>query len=165
MFNPKNRFEEVCGEALRFINPYLAFVTYRFHVEKARDAGKCSDISQVETGAEADWSRWHCSMGRPEWSVGACSQLHYYSRGSVVFLLCVSQNGLNFNLILYRHARGGSLYNEIPQGAIHPDAHLCPVLPPIHSTGTRPQRAFPQKSKNYLQGLHCSRVGHCQGSR
>jgi len=39
MFSPKNRFEEVCGQALRFINPYLSFVTYRFHVEKARDAG------------------------------------------------------------------------------------------------------------------------------
>lgn len=24
---------------MRFIHPYLAFVTYRFHVEKARDAG------------------------------------------------------------------------------------------------------------------------------
>jgi hypothetical protein len=29
---------------MRFVHPYLAFVTYRFHVEKARDAGKLIKI-------------------------------------------------------------------------------------------------------------------------
>jgi len=98
MFSPKNRFEEVCGQALRFINPYLSFVTYRFHVEKARDAGKSNDIKWVETRVAADRSLWHCSMAGRDWSVKACSKLPYYSCGSVVFLLCVSQNRLVFNL-------------------------------------------------------------------
>jgi hypothetical protein len=37
--NPRNRFEQYISQTLRFIHPYLAFVTYRFHVEKAREAG------------------------------------------------------------------------------------------------------------------------------
>lgn len=40
VMNPRNRFEQYMSEALRFIHPYLFFVTYRFHVEKAREAGK-----------------------------------------------------------------------------------------------------------------------------
>lgn len=40
VFNPRNRAEEVVSKTLRFIHPYLAFVTYRFHVEKARESGK-----------------------------------------------------------------------------------------------------------------------------
>ena len=39
-FNPRTRFEQYISEAMRFIHPYLFFVTYRFHVEKAREAGK-----------------------------------------------------------------------------------------------------------------------------
>ena len=40
VFNPRTRVEQVMSDALRFIHPYLFFVTYRFHVEKAREAGK-----------------------------------------------------------------------------------------------------------------------------
>ena len=40
VFNPRTRFEQYVSEAMRFIHPYLFFVTYRFHVEKAREAGK-----------------------------------------------------------------------------------------------------------------------------
>jgi hypothetical protein len=40
VFNPRNNMEKYVSQALRFIHPYLAFVTYRFHVEKAREAGK-----------------------------------------------------------------------------------------------------------------------------
>ena len=39
-FNPRTRFEQYISEAMRFIHPYLFFITYRFHVEKAREAGK-----------------------------------------------------------------------------------------------------------------------------
>jgi len=39
VFNPRTRVEQVMSDALRFIHPYLFFVTYRFHVEKAREAG------------------------------------------------------------------------------------------------------------------------------
>ena len=39
MFAPRNGFEQYVSSALRFIHPYLAFVTYRFHVEKAREIG------------------------------------------------------------------------------------------------------------------------------
>ena len=40
VFNPRNRFEQYLSDTLRFVHPYLAFVTYRFHVEKAREGGK-----------------------------------------------------------------------------------------------------------------------------
>lgn len=41
VFNPRNNVERYTSQALRFIHPYLAFVTYRFHVEKSREIGKC----------------------------------------------------------------------------------------------------------------------------
>lgn len=40
VFNPRNRFEQYISQALRFVHPYLFYVTYRFHVEKARESGK-----------------------------------------------------------------------------------------------------------------------------
>jgi len=39
VFNPRNNFEKYVSNTLRFIHPYLAFVTYRFHVEKSREIG------------------------------------------------------------------------------------------------------------------------------
>uniref|UniRef100_A0A7S3ID22 Uncharacterized protein n=1 Tax=Strombidium inclinatum TaxID=197538 RepID=A0A7S3ID22_9SPIT len=39
VFNPRNKWEMTLSKTMRFIHPYLAFFTYRFHVEKARDAG------------------------------------------------------------------------------------------------------------------------------
>jgi hypothetical protein len=41
VFNPRNNVEKYVSQTLRFIHPYLAFVTYRFHVEKSREIGKC----------------------------------------------------------------------------------------------------------------------------
>jgi hypothetical protein len=40
MFNPRSQMEQNISNAMRFIHPYLAFITYKFHVEKAREAGK-----------------------------------------------------------------------------------------------------------------------------
>lgn len=40
VFNPRTRAQQYMSEAMRFIHPYLCYVTYRFHVEKAREAGK-----------------------------------------------------------------------------------------------------------------------------
>lgn len=39
IFNPRNKVEQKVGEVMRFFHPYLAFITYRFHVEKAREIG------------------------------------------------------------------------------------------------------------------------------
>jgi hypothetical protein len=39
VFNPRNNVEQYVSQTLRFLHPYLAFVTYRFHVEKAREIG------------------------------------------------------------------------------------------------------------------------------
>jgi hypothetical protein len=40
VFNPRNKVEQYLSKSLRALHPYLSFVTYRFHVEKAREAGK-----------------------------------------------------------------------------------------------------------------------------
>lgn len=40
VFNPRTRLEQYVSECMRMIHPYLFFITYRFHVEKAREAGK-----------------------------------------------------------------------------------------------------------------------------
>jgi len=39
LFNPRNQFELYVSNFMRFCHPYLAFITYRFHVEKAREIG------------------------------------------------------------------------------------------------------------------------------
>lgn len=39
VFSPRNQVEKFFSETIKFIHPYLFFITYRFHVEKARDAG------------------------------------------------------------------------------------------------------------------------------
>ena len=39
-FAPRNKVESYISNAIKFIHPYLFFVTYRFHVEKAREGGK-----------------------------------------------------------------------------------------------------------------------------
>ncbi len=40
VFNPRNNMEKYVSQTLRFLHPYLAFITYRFHVEKSREIGK-----------------------------------------------------------------------------------------------------------------------------
>lgn len=39
MFHPQGRLEEVLSKTLRFIHPYLFYITLNFHAEKAREGG------------------------------------------------------------------------------------------------------------------------------
>jgi len=39
IFNPRNQAEQVISNTLRWAHPYIAFCTYKFHVEKAREIG------------------------------------------------------------------------------------------------------------------------------
>ncbi len=39
LLNPRSPVEQLVADVMRFIHPYLALVSYRFHVEKARDVG------------------------------------------------------------------------------------------------------------------------------
>lgn len=52
VFSPRNQVEQAVSKAIRFLNPYLAFVTYRFHVEKAREIGKPHATSALCTAAQ-----------------------------------------------------------------------------------------------------------------
>jgi len=40
VFNPRTRVEQYISNTMKFVHPYLAAMTYKFHVEKAREAGK-----------------------------------------------------------------------------------------------------------------------------
>lgn len=40
IFNPKNQVEQKAGEFILWFLPYLNAMTYKFHVEKAREIGK-----------------------------------------------------------------------------------------------------------------------------
>lgn len=40
VFNPRTRVEQYLSQTIRFVNPYLFAMTYKFHVEKAREGGK-----------------------------------------------------------------------------------------------------------------------------
>jgi hypothetical protein len=40
VFHPQGRVEEFLSKVVRFIHPYLFYVTLRFHAEKAREGGK-----------------------------------------------------------------------------------------------------------------------------
>jgi hypothetical protein len=44
VFNPRTNLEKYISQGLRAIHPYLAFVTYRFHVEKSREIGNASAL-------------------------------------------------------------------------------------------------------------------------
>lgn len=46
-FQSKKLMESAISKTLRFIHPYLSFVTYRFHVEKAREAGNIFDNNKI----------------------------------------------------------------------------------------------------------------------
>jgi len=45
VFNPRTRTEQYISDAIRFVNPYIFFITYRFHVEKARESGKLTELN------------------------------------------------------------------------------------------------------------------------
>lgn len=40
VFNPRSPVEQYVSQAIRFANPYIFALTYKFHAEKAREAGK-----------------------------------------------------------------------------------------------------------------------------
>jgi hypothetical protein len=49
VFNPRNKAEQYVSQAFKFIHPYLFWVTYRFHVEKAREGGfRIEDLYSVK---------------------------------------------------------------------------------------------------------------------
>jgi hypothetical protein len=40
LFNPRNQVEQAMASMMTFVHPYLAWCTYKFHVEKSREIGK-----------------------------------------------------------------------------------------------------------------------------
>jgi hypothetical protein len=40
VFNPRTRVQEYVSDAIKFAHPYIFAMTYKFHVEKAKEAGE-----------------------------------------------------------------------------------------------------------------------------
>ena len=85
VFNPRTRVEQYLSNTLRFIHPYLFHVTYKFHVEKAREAGKYCHQNR----ASHENRLW--SPAQTENSQRASSITHsYWHFESVVFVVILS---------------------------------------------------------------------------
>jgi hypothetical protein len=56
VFNPRTRVEQYMSNAMRFIHPYLFHITYKFHVEKAREAGKYFSSNSASRTVARLWS-------------------------------------------------------------------------------------------------------------
>ena len=82
VFNPRTRVEQYLSNTLRFIHPYLFHITYKFHVEKAREAGKyCHKLCAPE-----DYCLW--SPAQVVKSERPSSITHsYWHLKSVVFVV------------------------------------------------------------------------------
>jgi hypothetical protein len=96
VFNPRNNVERYASQALRFIHPYLAFVTYRFHVEKSREIGKFEEMISI------------CCRRPLIYILHAIARSSMLAMGRLlalegVFLLYAKPGQCLFNLILYRY--------------------------------------------------------------
>jgi hypothetical protein len=44
VFKPRNQWEVYASKFMRTIHPYLAYFTYKYHVERAREGGKNAEL-------------------------------------------------------------------------------------------------------------------------
>jgi len=87
VFNPRNKFETYMSQMIRFINPYLAFATYRFHVEKAREAGLRIEDMYCNKFHKEPYIQFHiyAQYFHPETLLGRCRDIHFYRRPRTLF--------------------------------------------------------------------------------
>ena len=88
VFHPRNRVEQIASDVLRFIHPYLFYVTLRFHAEKAREGGKYQF-----THRDAGPAR------RPRWTDDLLSTRHSDLTTLRLLAFVVFSFLLSFNLI------------------------------------------------------------------
>lgn len=161
VFNPRTRVEQYTSNFLRFIHPYLFHITYKFHVEKAREAGKFNILLSIFTSQRSVnlWSPSH--LTNHEIFLVAQSQTctGNLESESVVFVKFAPL--LEDLIYYYRHARGGCLRKQVPQRAIYYDALVRIVLPSINSAWACAWRSFLQKSTHHVQRIQSSWLGYC----
>lgn len=59
MFNPRSQVEVYASQAMRFLHPYIGFITYRFHVEKAREIGIRIEDFYMHKFHKEPYVMWH----------------------------------------------------------------------------------------------------------
>jgi len=105
VFNPRTPVEQYVSQAIRFANPYIFAITYKFHAEKAREAGKYQ-ISDHKSQNLTNADQSH--QNKRHWSTlcsRSCTGVILHASG-----LCssVASVKLDSNLIYYyRHACRG----------------------------------------------------------
>ena len=53
VFNPRTQMEKYVSDAMKFAHPYIFAMTYKFHVEKAREVGKYPSQAECLAGQRA----------------------------------------------------------------------------------------------------------------
>jgi hypothetical protein len=87
MINPRNKFETYVSTALKTINPYLAYVTYRFHVEKAREIGIRVEDFYTHKFHKEPYVMWHiyAQYFHPDTLLERVRNVSFYRRPRTLF--------------------------------------------------------------------------------
>ena len=87
MFNPRNPVEKAVGDVVRFVHPYLAFVTYKFHVEKAREIGiRIEDFYVNKFHKEPYWMNYiYAQYFHPETLAERVRDVNFYRQKRSIF--------------------------------------------------------------------------------
>lgn len=87
LFNPRNAVEQRISQFMRFIHPYLAFITYRFHVEKAREIGIRVEDFYMHKFHKEPWFQHHvyAQNFHPETLLERVRDVSFYRRPRTLF--------------------------------------------------------------------------------
>jgi hypothetical protein len=87
VFNPRNKMEQTVSQALRAIHPYLAFITYKFHVEKSREIGIRVEDFYMHKFHKEPYIMWHIYVQyfHPETLLERVRNVSFYRKPRTLF--------------------------------------------------------------------------------
>lgn len=87
LFNPRNQFELQVSNVMRFMHPYIAFVTYRFHVEKSREIGIRIEDFYCQKFHKEPYFMWHlyAQHFHPESLLERVRDVNFYRRTRTLY--------------------------------------------------------------------------------
>lgn len=87
VFNPSTTWQRYVSTSIRLVQPYLAFLTYRFHVEKAREGGFRIEDVYMNKFHKEPWIQSHIygQYFHPETILERVRNVHLYRRPRMMF--------------------------------------------------------------------------------
>ena len=87
VFAPRNRWEQLVSQFIKAMNPYIAFFTYRFHVERARDIGvPIEDMYENKFHKEPlPFNHVYAQYFHPETLMERVRNVHFYRKPRTLF--------------------------------------------------------------------------------